>query len=84
MKVLKGLIVAAILLFLGLMCSCQALAIHDRNTRQNVLAVVARELPVGASLDDKRAFLQGHRLATDSNAAWSSAITDLRGAGAPR
>jgi hypothetical protein len=60
MKVIKGLIVAAILIFLGLVCSCQALAVHDRNTRQDVLALVAKELPVGASLDDMRAFLQRH------------------------
>jgi len=60
MKLIKALIIAVILIFLGLMGSCQALAMHDRNTRQDVLALVARELPAGASLDDMRAFLQRH------------------------
>jgi hypothetical protein len=60
MKVIKGLIVAAILIFLGFVGSCQALAMHDRNTRQDLLALVAKELPAGASLSDMRAFLQRH------------------------
>jgi hypothetical protein len=64
-KVIKGLIVAAILVFLGLVVSCQALAMHDRNTRRDLLALVARELPVGSSLSDMRAFLQRHAARSD-------------------
>ncbi len=40
--------------------SCQAIALHDRITRQGVSAVVARELPIGASLDDMKTFLERH------------------------
>jgi hypothetical protein len=39
--------------------SCEPLmAFHDRNTRQDVSAVVARELPIGAPLGDVKAFLE--------------------------
>jgi hypothetical protein len=60
MKLVKGLIVAATLIFLALISSCQALVIHDQHTRQDLLALVGRELPVGAPLSDVSAFLQSH------------------------
>ncbi len=60
MKIVKVLLAVAILACLGLMASCQALALHDRNTREGVLSVVTKELPVGASLSDMERFMQRH------------------------
>lgn len=60
MKLVKGLLLGAIVVLVTLMGSCQALAVHDRNTRRDVLALVAKELPVGAPLNDMSTFLQRH------------------------
>lgn len=60
MKLIKGLFAAAVLVSILLLISCQALARHDQNTRRDTLALVAKELPVGASLSDMKAFLERH------------------------
>jgi hypothetical protein len=56
-KVLPAIVIAACV---GLVASCQALGLHDRNTRARVLALVHKELPVGASLSDMERFMQRH------------------------
>jgi hypothetical protein len=60
MKLIKGLFAAAVLVSILLLISCQALARHDQNTRRDTLALVTKELPVGASLSDMKAFLERH------------------------
>jgi hypothetical protein len=59
-KALKVLLVAAASVFILLAASCQAIRYHDRKTRQDTLALIARELRVGAPLSDMSAFLQRH------------------------
>jgi hypothetical protein len=60
MKIVKALLAAALVACLGLIGSCQALALHDRNARAATLALVSKELPVGASLSDMQAFMHRH------------------------
>jgi hypothetical protein len=48
-------------LVLVALVSCQpAMGTHDRNTREEVSALVTRELPVGSSLEKMKSFLERH------------------------
>jgi hypothetical protein len=60
MKIVKVLLAIVIAVCVALIASCQALALHDRNTRASVLALVHKELPGGASLSDIERFMQRH------------------------
>ena len=60
MKIVKVLMVITAVAFLGLIAFTQTLALHDQHTRRDILALVAKELPVGASLSDMQAFMQKH------------------------
>ncbi len=60
MKLIEGPLAAALLVLLMLTAASHILALHDRNTRRDTLAVIARELPVGASLADAQAFMERH------------------------
>lgn len=60
MKVVKVFLAIASLACLGLIGSCQAMALHDRHTRKHVLALVSKEVPLGASSADMERFMQRH------------------------
>jgi len=58
-KHLFAIVVFGAVAFIPVACT-QALALHDRITGREVSATVARELTIGASLDDMRTFLLRH------------------------
>jgi hypothetical protein len=60
MKALKFPLIAVASGFILVAASCQALRHYDWKTRQDTLALAARELRIGAPLSDMNAFMARH------------------------